>query len=182
LFNSLNCIARLALFEGAPKSVKMTELLANYLRYTLENQPEGSVTELREELRCIDYYLEIYKTRFGDRISISVNITPELLGNQMPYMILQPLVENALIHGLEPSLRNGAICLTATQDGDSVRITIEDNGAGFDTNSVKEGIGLENVRKRLELHYNGAAKLDIVSVPDEGTRVTMIIPQKPVVL
>ena len=107
LFNSLNCIARLALFEAAKKTMEMTEQLADYLRYTLQEQSEHGLVCFGEELQCVRSYLAIYRVRFGDRLSFSVEEDPEVRECLVPFMMLQPLVENALIHGLEPCFGRG---------------------------------------------------------------------------
>lgn len=180
LFNSLNCIARLALFEAADRTVEMTEQLADYLRYTLQEQGEHGLVSLGEELQCVRSYLAIYRVRFGDRLSFFIKEDPEVRECLVPFMLIQPLAENALIHGLEPSLREGRLLLTAKKDGDAIHVVLRDNGVGFKASGFREGMGLANVRKRLSLYYGESASLDVRSVPCGGTRVELRLPEKPV--
>ena len=91
LFNSLNCIARLALFETADRTVEMTEQLADYLRYTLQEQGEHGLVSLGEKLQCVRSYLAIYRVRFGDRLSFFIKEDPEVRECLVPFMLIQPL-------------------------------------------------------------------------------------------
>lgn len=180
LFNSLNCIARLALFEAAKKTMEMTEQLADYLRYTLQEQSEHGLVCFGEELQCVRSYLAIYRVRFGDRLSFSVEEDPEVRECLVPFMLLQPLVENALIHGLEPSLRKGKLLLAARKERNSLHIVLKDNGVGFEMNRFREGMGLANVRKRLHLYYEKSASIEVRSIPRGGTRIELRLPERPV--
>lgn len=180
LFNSLNCIARLALFEAAERTREMTEQLADYLRYTLQEQGEHGLVCLGEELQCVRSYLAIYRVRFGDRLSFSIDEDPEVRECLVPFMLLQPLVENALIHGLEPSLREGRLLLTTKKDRDAIHVVLKDNGVGFETDGFREGMGLSNVRKRLHLYYGESASLEVRSVLGGGTRAELRLPERPV--
>lgn len=176
VFNTLNAISRLAMFEGATQTQKLTIQLAEYLRYVLRKQSQEELVPLSQELECIGHFLEIYQVRFGDRLTFSVEASPEALKVRLPFMVLQPLVENAVVHGIEPSLGPGDIAVCCRVDGDRLHVRIVDNGVGCDGAHLQSGLGIANVRERLELHFGDAVSLDIDSLPGEGTAVNVTLP------
>lgn len=186
LFNTLNTISRTALFEHADSTVELINNLAAIFRYTLEFQDD---VEISKELEFSRRYLNIQQARFGDRISYRIECPPELMDIKIPPLVVQPFVENAIIHGLEPLEDGGEVVITVRKlSYRRIEISIEDNGVGVDatafTRSPRGGrshIGISNVRDRLQVYYRGKATLSLARVSDAGgTRVTLVLPCKPV--
>jgi two-component system LytT family sensor kinase len=154
--------------------------LSNILRRLLRKHE--TFVPLREELSFIDDYLDIEVARFGeDSLDIIKEIDEDTLETFIPSMLLQPMVENSLKHGLAPKLDGGRICLrTCNRDG-RLHIEIEDNGVGISEEKMPhvyvEGIGLSNVRERLRVLYGTDFHLDIQSHEGQGTRIRIDIPQ-----
>jgi two-component system, LytTR family, sensor kinase len=179
LFNTLNTVS--ALIRIDPDSARGVVLkLSNILRRLLRKHE--TFVPLREELQFIDDYLDIEVARFGrDNLEIVKQLGEETLEAFVPSMLLQPIVENCLKHGLAPKLGGGKIQLrTTTRDG-RLRIEIEDNGVGISEEKMPhvyvEGIGLSNVRERLRVLYGADFNLDIQSRPGEGTVIRIDIPE-----
>jgi two-component system sensor histidine kinase YesM len=148
--------------------------LKDLLRYTLDHERTVS---LEEELGFVRKYLDLQKLRFGERFDYRVSCAPACAALAIPKLLLQPLAENALIHGIEPMARNGLLEIDASGDpAVGVRVSIADNGAGFDpaTRDATSRIGLSNVIKRLELAYPGSV-FAIRSAPGQGCRVEIEI-------
>jgi len=188
LFNTLNAIA--TLLRRDPVAAEATLLsLSELLRLSL-NQSESQEIPLREELRFLERYLEIQRTRFGDRLRVDHEIDPAALDCLVPTLILQPLVENAIRHGLEPSDSPGLIRIgaqpqkSAGSNGDSrsiLALSIEDDGVGLglvQNNNGRNGngIGLTNLRARLETLYGSRQKIEVSSRPDRGVMVRIELP------
>jgi len=176
LFNTLNAISQLAMLEGAGQTQELTYQLSEYLRYVLSKQSKHEIVTLSMEMECIERYLEIHKVRFGERLSFRIAVSKGAEKAEIPFMLLQPIVENAVFHGIEPSLRQGIITIFAKIIGPSVLIEIKDNGVGCDPERIKQGIGLQNVRNRMSLHYGSSSDLVIKSEPAEGTSVLIRVP------
>jgi two-component system, LytTR family, sensor kinase len=179
LFNTLNTVSALIRFD--PDSARGVVLkLSNILRRLLRKHE--TFVPLQEELQFIDDYLDIEVARFGrDNLEIVKQLEEESLEAFVPSMLLQPIVENCLKHGLAPKLGGGKIQLrTNTQDG-RLKIEIEDNGVGISEEKMPhvyvEGIGLSNVRERLHVLYGADFRLDIQSRPGEGTVIRIEIPE-----
>jgi len=147
--------------------------LKDLLRYTLA--PEGTVT-LAEELAFVTKYLELQKLRFGERFDFRIDCDPRCQSLALPKLLLQPLAENALIHGIELLARPGLLTIAARPAPGGVAVWVEDNGAGFDlaAHDPSRRVGLSNVTKRLELAYPGS-DFHIVSAPGQGCRVDLLI-------
>jgi two-component system LytT family sensor kinase len=178
LFNTLNSIA--SLIRSQPETARMLiGRLSALLRRLLKSQ-DHFVT-LREELSAIDEYLDIECVRFGSRLTVAKEIEPETLELLVPSLILQPLVENSLKHGLAPKVGDGRITLRSRREGHHVVIEILDNGLGTTADRLdpaqQAGIGLRNVNERLHVIYGANYRLKIVSVPGEGTRARLEIPE-----
>lgn len=179
LFNTLNTIARMAKIEGAPTSEKMTLAVSNLLRYNLRtNDP---LVPLAQELKVVDDYMYIQQMRFGDRIRCRVDCTVDTAA-LVPCFLLQPLVENAIQHGLHEVEEGGLICVWVRSSGQRLRIAVADNGTGMAAGRLAEvrramkrgdssmGIGLCNLEKRITgLYEDGAAS--VYSRPGGGTVV-----------
>ena len=179
LFNTLNTVT--ALIRVDPDTARGVVLkLSNILRRLLRKHE--TFVPLREELSFIDDYLDIEVARFGeDKLDIVKEINDNTLETFIPSMLLQPIVENSLKHGLAPKLEGGKICLrTSTRDG-RLRIEIEDNGVGISEEKMPhvyvEGIGLSNVRERLRVLYGADFNLDIESREGQGTTIKIDVPE-----
>jgi two-component system LytT family sensor kinase len=161
LFNTLNSIA--SLVHEQPQAEEMIEALSDLLRLTL-NASDRQEVSLREELRFLERYLLIEQIRFGERLRVEKQIDAAALDAQVPILILQPLVENAIKHGIESQITSGAIQLTAERAGETLLLRVKDNGRGLASSAkglLKEGVGLSNTRSRLKELYGGRASLDL---------------------
>jgi len=127
-------------------------------------------------LRDVYITMEIYRIRFRERLSYEVSVGQGAEKAEIPFMLLQPVVENAVLHGIEPLMEPGNIRISARVIGTSVLVEIRDNGVGFDLESLNLGIGLQNVRDRMSLHYGESSDLEIKSRPGAGTSVLVRIP------
>jgi len=179
LFNTLNTVT--ALIRVDPDTARGVVLkLSNILRRLLRKHE--TFVPLREELSFIDDYLDIEVARFGeDNLDIVKEIDANTLETFIPSMLLQPIVENSLKHGLAPKLEGGRICLRTATRNDRLCIEIEDNGVGISEERLPqvyvEGIGLSNVRERLRVLYGTDFNLDIASQEGKGTTIRIDVPQ-----
>lgn len=184
LFNTLNTISRVAMFEYADETVKLIEATSKILRYNLDCKDK--MVKLKEEIRMTKAYVIIQETRFQDQMSFSFNIDKNLDNVKVPPMLIQPIVENAIIHGLREKDKGGIISITVMEENSLISISIKDNGVGMDNekmdslmNEVKNestGLGVFNVKKRLELYFNRNDLFVIKSQKGEGTEVIIFIP------
>ncbi|MBS1813813.1 MAG: histidine kinase [Acidobacteria bacterium] len=184
LFNTLNSIS--SLVRGKPELAReMVVKLANFLRTVLEHRE--SFVPFEDELAFTDDYLGIEVVRFGEKLHVVKEIAPETLSLVVPSMILQPLIENGIKHGLEPRISGGTITLRSRLSGDRLIVEVEDDGVGLaperdvtmpTSGLVRKGmgIGMRNVRERLEVLYGDAAQMDVSSRPGRGTRITLEMP------
>lgn len=194
LFNTLNVLSKLALLEGADKTSDLIISLSNMMRYNLRKLDQP--VPLREELIHVQEYLAIQKARFRNRVSVKLNVDEAALDALIPALTIQPLVENAFMHGIE-SMEEGAVLLIEVRMvAEGVCIVIQDNGIGM-TEDVREallglqplpaaqdqgalkastGLGTRNVIKRLRLFYEREDIIDIHSERGYGTSVTILIP------
>jgi len=179
LFNTLNTVS--ALIRVDPDSARGVVLkLSNILRRLLRKHE--TFVPLREELSFIDDYLDIEVARFGhDNLVIAKEISPDTLDIFIPSMLLQPIVENCLKHGLAPKLEGGKIRLRTSNSGGRLHIEIQDNGVGISEDKMPhvyvEGIGLSNVRERLHVLYGDDFRLDIESSEGQGTTIRIDVPE-----
>ena len=175
LFNTLHAISSL-MHKDVEAADRMIAQLGDLLRYTLESTDTQEVP-LKQELDFLERYLEIEQTRFGDRLCVRMEIAPDTLEASVPNLILQPLVENAIHHGVEPHARPGVIELRARRENETLRLEVTDNGTGLqDTKSSGMGIGLSNTRARLQQLYGAAHQLELRNGPSGGLCVRVTIP------
>ncbi|HYZ82906.1 MAG TPA: histidine kinase [Bryobacteraceae bacterium] len=190
LFNSLNTIADLIVVDP-PRAETMTLRLARVFRHVLA-QSTRPVTSVREEIDFVRTYLEIEEARFGDRLKVRIDVADEVAYEHIPSLILQPVVENALKHGLAPKPGQGNLWITAGPFGPHLRLQVEDDGLGprfngrhpFSLRSYKNrsgGVGLANVKRRLETLYQDQASVTLESRSAGGASVTILIPRSAVV-
>ncbi len=184
LFNTLNTVASLIRLNP-DEARQVVYKLSNILRRLLRQQE--NVTPLREELSFIDDYLAIEKTRFGDKLQIVKAVDAETLDHLVPSMLLQPIVENSIRHGLSSKVEGGTIRLTASVANGRVLIIVQDDGVGIPESKLatlfEQGIGVSNVNERLKVLYGETYRMWIDSKPGEGTTTGIEIPAKqPVVV
>jgi two-component system LytT family sensor kinase len=180
LFNTLNSIASLVRMK--PELARqMTVKLANILRALLKDH--DTYVPLRDELSFTDDYLDIEVVRFGaDKLRVEKQIDPRTLDVLVPSILLQPLIENSIKHGLEPRLNGGTVTLRSRLEGNRVLIEVADDGVGMGNRPASAlprtgaGIGMKNVRERLEVLYGNQARFDVISNPGRGTLVSIEIP------
>jgi two-component system LytT family sensor kinase len=180
LFNTLNSIA--SLVRTKPELARqMTVKLANILRALLKDH--DSYVPLSEELSFTDDYLDIEVVRFGaNKLRVEKEIDPRTLDVMVPSILLQPLIENSIKHGLEPRIHGGTVTLRSQLEGDRVRIEVADDGVGMGPRPASAlsragaGIGMKNVQERLEVLYGNQARFTMVSNPGRGTLVSIEIP------
>jgi two-component system LytT family sensor kinase len=152
--------------------------LSELLRQTLDHS-ETQEVPLREEIEFLKRYLEIEQMRFPDRLTVVFDIDPKSEALVVPHLILQPLVENALRHGIEPREEPGRIEISARILGDTLELKVRDNGNGLAADNVaaaREGIGLKNVRSRLTHLYGSAQRFEIQNAPGGGVEACVRLP------
>ena len=175
LFNTLNAISAL-MHSDVRLADRMLARLAELLRATLANPGSQEVT-LHRELAFLTPYLEIEQARLGDRLSVTVDVPAELHDARLPYLILQPLVENAIRHGIAPRPGPGRLAVRARRRGNWLELEVSDNGVGLsDAEPFAEGIGLSNTRARLRGLYGEEQSLALRPGPGGGLTVTVSLP------
>lgn len=189
LFNTLNTISKTSLIEGAEKTSDLISSISTLLRYNISSLDRKTL--LKDEVKIVNEYFFIQKTRFGDRVEFIENIDPNCLSIPIPCLTLQPIIENAFIHGIEGMAEGAKIELHIYEEGNMVLIEVKDNGVGMDdetlqslmdpndsneVTTIKEGtghstgIGMKNVINRLAL-FQKESKVEVVSSIGEGTTV-----------
>ena len=179
LFNTLHSISAL-LHRDPDAADRMIARLGDFLRLTLENSGAQEVS-LQKELEFLTCYLEIERVRFQDRLTTSIEVEPAALDAPVPNLILQPIVENALRHGIAQTRGPGRVEISAKREHGSLRIRVRDNGPGLvaitrPDDGLKEGLGLSNTRARLEQLYGSAHRFELENAPGGGLLVTLEIP------
>jgi two-component system, LytTR family, sensor kinase len=174
LFNALNTIAELV-HEDPETADRMIAALSALLRRTLELGATQTIP-LRAEVELLDSYLEIQKARFGDRLQVTVRVAEDAQAVQVPVLLLQPLVENAIRHGLSRHREAGRIAVAARREGGSLVVEVTDDGPGASLDELREGVGLGNTRARLQALYGDRHRLELANVPGGGARVTLSVP------
>src|SRR5262245_3556610 len=174
LFNSLNAIAVLVREQNTPAASRMLELLGDVLRQVLRaDQPQE--IPLANELAFLERYLAIEQVRFSDRLRVQWSIDPAVRQALVPGFVLQPIVENAVKHGVARRADAGRIEISARLDAGSLELAVDDDGVGFSP-SQQEGVGLSNTRERLATMYGDSGRLTIARSASGGTRVVLRLP------
>ena len=163
---------------GQQEAVRMLAGLSDLLRLALEN--EGTqVVSLRQELNFLERYLELQKIRFQDRLTVSMQVDPSTLDAEVPNLILQPIVENSIRHGVDHQSEPGRIEIRAKRDGQLLMLEVQDNGPGF-ADSGREGVGLTNTRERLQRLYGEQHRFTIGNAPgQQGALAVLDLPFRP---
>jgi len=177
LFNTLHAISAM-IHENPETADRMIARLSELLRLTLDGSKAQEVP-LSQELEFLDRYLEIEQARFSDRLKIEKLVQPEVLTALVPYLILQPLVENAIRHGIEPREELGQISIRASHNNGMLQLCVSDNGPGLSENQPaawREGIGLSNTRSRLRHLHGENGRLELASAPGGGLEARIELP------
>ncbi len=195
LFNTLNMIAKTSYIEDAKRTSELIEAVSTLLRHNLTRLDQP--TTLKEELKSVNEYMFIQQARFGQRFSYDEQIDPDTVNTPLPVLTLQPLVENAFIHGIENMESGGEIRISSSIENEMIQIDISDNGVGIDSERVEEvlewlgreedlqatnrsghttGIGLSNIIRRLELFYEKEELVRIDSEVGNGTTIRLQLP------
>jgi two-component system sensor histidine kinase YesM len=188
LFNTLSAGIGLALSEGADRTGDFLEQLAGFMRYALKT-PSRSVP-VADEIECVERYIWLLRLRFGERFLFEVEADEAVLRVETPALVLQPLVENAVTHGLKDRESGGRVSVRAVLEGDEAVLTVEDTGEGMSAQEVEHllggtwseeshregGIGLGNVMRRVSLVTGGRGRVELNSEPGHGTSVHIRLP------
>ena len=175
LFNALNTVS--ALIRTQPETAtRMIAQLCTLLRHALQRDHVQEVP-LREELTILAAYAEIEQLRFDDRLRVIWNVTPEAQAAQVPHLLLQPLVENAIRHGIAPRSDPGSVEIAAFLRDGALHLSVADDGVGYSGHTVQRtGAGLSNTRDRLRQLYSAAHSLTVDAVAPHGLRVDIVLP------
>jgi signal transduction histidine kinase len=177
LFNTLHAISAL-MHRDTEAADAMLERRSDLLRLTLDRIAVQEVT-LRDELEFVEKYLEIEQTRFGDRLQVRTSIDPATLDAAVPNLLLQPLVENAVRHGIAPKLQGGHVEISSRRDGDTLAVQVRDDGPGLSQaarQALNAGVGLSNTRARLEHLYRDRFTFEFIEQAGGGLAVRIVVP------
>lgn len=173
LFNTLNSISVL-MFENVAQANRMLLRLSELLRAGLTTDSPHEVS-LEHELSFLERYIDIERIRFGERLTVDVDVDPNTLGARVPNLLLQPLVENAIRYGVAAVDRPSTVIISAEKAGSELRLRVRDDGPGLAKNA-KRGVGLSNTEARLRQLYGNEQKLELTSPTDGGVLVSIAIP------
>jgi two-component system, LytTR family, sensor kinase len=173
LFNTLNAISVLAMKGDSARVTRTLALLSDLLRLTIDGLPQE--VPLSRELELTDRYLEIQRVRFPDRLVVDHEIDDGVENALVPSLVLQPIVENAVLHGVARRVEGGRITLAARRSGDELQLRVCDTGPGFESGLGREGIGLSNTRARLEQLYGDAYRVTCEN-RERGACVSIVLP------
>ena len=180
LFNTLNTISVLVRENKNDEAVTLIARLSTLLRMSLDQTRVQEVT-VRQELDFIERYIEIQKARFSDRLTVAIDIDPAVMEVRIPNLLLQPLVENAILHGIAPKSGPGRVEIVGRIESGRLILEVRDDGPGIDdgTRRAQEGIGLTNTRERLAKIYGAQGQLSLRSEKGRGVSVQVILPCRP---
>ena len=184
LFNTLNAISTLVLTKAVDPANEMVTKLSKFLRYSLDHSPFDRVS-LSHEIETSQLYLDIEKVRFSDRLQLVFDIEDTVRDSLVPTMVLQPLIENSIKHGISKNHEGGTLTIKAFKEQDSLILQVVDNGPGISgidrqvsDEFVASGVGINNIRNRLEQLYDNNYELSFSNVSPRGLSVTMRIPDE----
>jgi sensor histidine kinase YesM len=181
LFNSLHSIASLARAGDTAGVVRLVAALSDLLRHVLDAGDRHA--SLRDEMQIVDRYLAIQQTRFADRLRVEVDVPDDVANARVPLFVVQPLVENAVRHGLAPRVREGVVSIRAIHLNGTTRIDVEDTGVGlppgWNLQTATTGTGLRNLASRLSAEFGDAATLEVSAREEGGVRATVTLPYSP---
>ncbi|MCB9500961.1 MAG: histidine kinase [Deferribacteres bacterium] len=177
LFNTLHTLSSL-IYEDVPAADKMIRQLSDLLRLTLETTGDQEIP-LKKEVEHLKLYLDIMQIRFQNRLQVEITVDENAKTTLIPTLLLQPLVENSIKHGLEATAGKGIVTISASRMAEDVIIVVEDNGPGFtgETDALlQKGVGLRNTKDRLSKLFGAAQKMDIISRENGGMRILIRFP------
>ncbi len=186
LYNTLNSIRCMVDMNRNQDATKMLLALMRLLRKTLTNHDE--LISIREELTILQDYITLQSYRLQDKFTVQINVSQALLEYKIPKLLLQPLVENAITHGIEPIYGKGMLTIEATEHAEFITFKIMDNGVGIPKENIADildnkrnpqtsgGIGIANVHERIKLHFGQAFGIEIASSFEHGTTIYVKIP------
>ncbi|MEP1743908.1 MAG: histidine kinase [Kangiellaceae bacterium] len=178
MFNTMNAISTLIYKNDNERANEMLDKLCEFFRYTLDKSDRAS-SPLHKEIELLELYLSIEKARFGRRLNVDINVDNELMDCRIPYMLLQPIVENSIKYAIEPSKLGGTIYVNAKAIEHRLQIQIIDQGeANKDLSREGFGIGLRNTEARLDAMYNGDFSMELEACKEAGSIVTINTPIK----
>jgi len=170
LYNSLNSIASL-IHEDADKAEDMTLKLSKLFRYSINSQQEN-LARVADEMEVVNTYLAIEKVRFGDRIKFNTSVDPELLNQRIPRFLIQPLVENALKHGLNNMAKNGMLEVVLRRDNQRLVLEVADNGPPF-PHELNMGYGMQSTYDKLNLLYGDDYEMQLINTPHKHIFISL---------
>jgi len=170
LYNTLDSIYWMARLNRTEDAARMALALSESFKLSLNKGRE--TIPVFKEIKHVEHYMTIQNIRYNGRFRCEIDVDPDIMGYEMLKLTLQPLVENAVYHGLEPKMGEGLIRITGRKNGDELVFVVEDDGVGMeDVSQTTKGYGLGNVRDRLMLYYGPHCSFDVESAPGAGTRV-----------
>jgi two-component sensor histidine kinase len=176
LFNALNTISS-AVYEDPRKADAMIASLSDLLRTTITDS-EATVVPLDREIKTLELYLDIMRKRFEEKLSVDVRVDPGVQKALVPHLLLQPLVENSIRHGVNPLSNAVTVTITADREGPNTRVRIRDGGRGMPDGNVRRGTGISNTAERLEQLYGTDHKFAFENCADGGLVVTVAVPYR----
>jgi len=176
MFNTMNAISTLILKNDNDKANEMLDKLCEFFRYSLDFKAKSKTT-LKKELELLELYLSIEKVRFGERLQVQFEISDSAIKCQVPNMLLQPLVENAIKYAIEPRKKGGKIIIKAMCTHNRLLLKVLDDGYGESDKAEKGfGIGISNTKARLDAMFNGDYEINLIATPEEGATVEIAMP------
>jgi two-component system LytT family sensor kinase len=178
LFNTLNTISVLVRDGKNETAVTLLARLGSLLRMSLDGNHKNETT-LRVEMDFLDRYIEIQKARFPDRLTVAISVDEAALGVPVPWLLLQPIVENAILHGVAPKPGPGLVEILGRVENGTLHLEVRDDGPGLpDIRGIVEGTGLANTRERLAKIYGGASRMTLLGRPSGGISVEILLPSR----
>jgi two-component system, LytTR family, sensor kinase len=179
MYNTLHSIAGLVRDRSNDAAVSMIVGLSEFMRRASDDSHRAEVT-LAQEVEYLQRYLDIQRMRFGDRLEASVEVPANLLGAEVPNLLLQPLVENAIKHGIGRRAAGGAVRISGEREGGELRLRIYNDGPGspVDLQAARTGVGIGNLRTRLQILHGGVSRLELRQIDGGGIEVLVTLPYK----